>query len=803
MNYLQMLDKGIALLPVWPTGKNPKVKSGTWDTIGGIKGWITSRSEAKKWNTTAWGLRPENGGFAVLDVDRKNGKDGIESLKFAFKDNPAAQDFLTQITSGTFPAWVQTPSGGFHFYFRYEGLPIKKVNLFVGVEFFNANGYVLAPGSIKNDKIYQFYGNMEKAPDVPDFLFTAIKEYQEARAELKKFYSRPTDRRSFGFNPEYEWKRILEALDAGTCEGRQSALFRYSERASSSVYNEETKQEAITYIDIHAGDFLSKPPEAIDKSDPWYSNALRSILNWHETPDSDPFYGCEDTEEMTKEEKKANLKKRKEIQKKIDDKIYQQNLILSSKDRLSDWLYNSLTDKYFMSGFHTLAVSPSAFSKQYAAVIPAKFINNLAHEQEIVKIVYGTTYLPARESEVERLVPFETSSGIRKKYNTYFSPEWPDTNDTRGRDSFLLLADHLFADEEEKKYAIEMLAWMLQNPGKKLMTALLLVGEQGGSGKTIFLETFERLMGKKDHEGITLNVKRLTNNALQDTFTGIFDEACLIHIEELKMKDKVDFVNSMKDKITGASGSMRKMRTDPYMVKNYYNFVASTNYEDALYLDTEDDRRWYMATCHNAALSQDLIEVFSKAQEIDDIDFYASVYKYLKELDTAKVENNRGKSNMTPAKSIMFEKSSSRLDRKVMFAIDDFMPDTELVTVEDIINRIRSEQEFAKMSGYVEDINPGLVEQALKKNDYEQHNAKRREKRIRLTAKGSKKPGRHRVFIHPEFLLDYNSLTWEEFVKKVDVFYHTNDIEKAAAEKRASLLSLQRAVGQDKARVSF
>lgn len=756
MNYLQMLEKNIALLPIWSTGKNPKVKKGSWDTIGGTRGWVKTKEEAEKWKTTAWALRPSNGGWAVLDIDIKNGKDGIESLKTAFANNPAAAEFLKQITTDAFPAYVRTPSGGYHFYFKYDGEPIKKVCLFVGVEFFHGNGYVLAPGSIKNGKPYVFYGDMDKAPELPAFILDAVKDYKKAKEEAAKFYNKTTDKRAFGFCPSYEWGRIVEKINDGSIPGRNAALFMYAMRAAESVYSYETQQEALDYIYEHAAEMIQQLGEQEAQQ------ALRALIGWKETPETSPFYELSIPDDATKEELKEIEKKKKEIQKKIDSRRTTQETVINAKEKLSAWVFDATTDVYFEKGFHKLSVSASAFAKQFAGVIPMDKIQQIAHAYELVEIVHGTTYCPARPEEVERFVMLDNG---RKRYNTYFPPVWPETDSTEGKDAFLALADHIFSSKKEKETVIEMLAWILQNPGEKLLTAVLLVGEQGGTGKTMFLEAFERLVGQKDYEGVTMNSKRLNNKVISENFTGIYDESVLLHIEELKMKDKVDFINEMKDKITSAVSPMRKMRQDAYMVRNYYNFVASTNYEDALFLDTEDDRRWYMATCHTEPLPQSLLDAFKNALETDDQEFYGSIYHHLMNVNTDRVTKNRGKVNKTPAKSIMFEKSSTKIDRKTINEIDDHFAGVILVTAEDIVNNM-------KLSGIpADEINPSLVEMTLKKQGFTQHPDKREEKRIRFVAKGAKKSGRHRVFIHPSAHEKYAAMSWDEFVACVSEHY--------------------------------
>lgn len=80
----------------------------------------------------------EVSGLVVLDVDRKNGKDGLENLLAAGFD-PFAMT----------PVVAKTPSGGLHFFMRYSG-PLKNSAdlLMAGVDVRGDGGYIVLPPSL-------------------------------------------------------------------------------------------------------------------------------------------------------------------------------------------------------------------------------------------------------------------------------------------------------------------------------------------------------------------------------------------------------------------------------------------------------------------------------------------------------------------------------------------------------------------------------------------------------------------------------------------------------------------------------
>lgn len=79
----------------------------------------------------------------VVDIDKKDGRDGFASLR------------RLEAIYGSLPfTWsVRTPSGGRHFYFLYDGPPVKlSADLILpGIDIRCDGGYVIAPPSKRAD----------------------------------------------------------------------------------------------------------------------------------------------------------------------------------------------------------------------------------------------------------------------------------------------------------------------------------------------------------------------------------------------------------------------------------------------------------------------------------------------------------------------------------------------------------------------------------------------------------------------------------------------------------------------------
>lgn len=123
-----------------------------------VKGWqakaTTDKATIRRWwkrHADAMpGLPtgPEND-LAVLDVDRKNGKDGFAALRNLGHD-PADLS----------PAKVTTPSGGQHSLFRWrEGMGNSADGLPAGVDVRGEGGFIIAPGAVSPKGAYTPIGD--------------------------------------------------------------------------------------------------------------------------------------------------------------------------------------------------------------------------------------------------------------------------------------------------------------------------------------------------------------------------------------------------------------------------------------------------------------------------------------------------------------------------------------------------------------------------------------------------------------------------------------------------------------------
>jgi len=126
--------------------------------------------------------------FLALDIDRKPGKpDGLEAFYRMFPRETLPVEL--QELPESFPCYVQTPSGGFHLYFKYEGPELNLRELATGIEI--KEWQITAPGSRRENGEYILHGELDKAPHLYGLIVDAIEETKQRKEHEKVERSKP------------------------------------------------------------------------------------------------------------------------------------------------------------------------------------------------------------------------------------------------------------------------------------------------------------------------------------------------------------------------------------------------------------------------------------------------------------------------------------------------------------------------------------------------------------------------------------------------------------------------------------
>jgi len=217
-----------------------------------------------------------------------------------------------------------------------------------------------------------------------------------------------------------------------------------------------------------------------------------------------------------------------------------------------------------------------------------------------------------------------------------------------------------FCDHRQEVYG-QLLAWLaynVQNPGVKVRWAPILKGVPG-DGKSIITSVLGAAMGERNVSSVGPAVVMNTGG-----FTDWAHGACVISMEELKMDGKQRYViaNAFKDNVTNSRITINRKGKGLLPIINISNFIAFTNFNDAVPLE-ENDRRWFVvfspyscaldcAVANNALTVKELGEKFDKVFSLCQ-QHPGQVRKWLTEMQIPAWFDPNGHAPDTPEKHEM------------------------------------------------------------------------------------------------------------------------------------------------------
>jgi hypothetical protein len=186
------------------------------------------------------------GRFVVVDIDRHYEKaDGLETFYKLWPPEILPAE-LQDISGGSFPCYVQTPSGGFHLYFRYDGPELKLRELATGVE--AIEWQIAVPGSEKETGPYVLHGEFADAPPLYGLLIDRIEEVKQKKEREKAERAKPRTRAAADRPMRYTPRITLDDLAAETvaaCAGHHDRQVSFAGKACRCKFS---GAETLAYV---------------------------------------------------------------------------------------------------------------------------------------------------------------------------------------------------------------------------------------------------------------------------------------------------------------------------------------------------------------------------------------------------------------------------------------------------------------------------------------------------------------------------------------------------------------------------
>lgn len=265
---------------------------------------------------------------------------------------------------------------------------------------------------------------------------------------------------------------------------------------------------------------------------------------------------------------------------------------------LKGWCYVTSTDEFFHHRT-TQKVKPEAFNNMNGRRLmpdedddnpdPAAKARPIMRPQDFalnlhkIQCVSGYRYTPSEPGKI-----YTKKDGLWF-VNTYRA-NFPTPTPEGAEEARKVIDRHmelLIADPNHRRILFDWLAYNVQFPGQKIRWAPLFQGGEG-CGKTFFFELMLAVLG---HGHAKLVNKASISGSWNEWATG----AQVIAIEEIRVvgENKYEIMNKLKELITNNNVPINQRNNDTRTVENTTNYIAFTNFHDALAL-AHNDRRYFV-----------------------------------------------------------------------------------------------------------------------------------------------------------------------------------------------------------------
>lgn len=257
---------------------------------------------------------------------------------------------------------------------------------------------------------------------------------------------------------------------------------------------------------------------------------------------------------------------------------------------LTDWVYLAADERFFSLSTGE-AIGQQAFNNRFARNCPRNEMggripaSTVAFDMVGIPVCYQTMYAPQFPAMFE-------ADGIRY-VNSFIASRLPPAAaeyTAAGTAAINRVIEHLrhvvSYREDQLRLIIDWLAHNVQFPGVKIRFAPLIKGIEG-SGKTFFWKLLQLALGR--------NVKGVSIQELTSDFNAFATGACVRVMEEIRLSghNKHEIVNKIKPLITNDDATVIAKQKSGIDILNVTNYIALTNFEDAVPLD-DNSRRWWV-----------------------------------------------------------------------------------------------------------------------------------------------------------------------------------------------------------------
>lgn len=568
---LEFVNRGFYVFPT--NQKRPVLKD--WPTLASndsatVTNWY---EDEFKW-VDGFGVCPKDTCF-IIDVDVKDGKDGINSLKYLINELGLPRNTLI----------IRTKSGGLHLYYKYPELPegahIKSVAnwklpngvVLDGIDIRGNKGQCIGPSESNNYSIQNDAPLIDAPPSIISYL--------------------PIDKTG-GVKFESGTAGLIDEKAASGIKG-----------VIPDVIEEGSRHETLLSL---TASWARKVP---------YETAQVLLAEAIKRCEGDDI-SVEDYQERLDD---AYAKFRPVIEDKLQWML--DNLVLVNQG-------NRIFDLSLPPNSATLKVEEARLKyKNWVVYTESEAANGdvkvkaepaldkwMAHpdRQDAANIGYKPT---------DSSIFVDGISGM-EYVNSYRKPEIPVVDDITYTDDdvrpFLDLVGFLW--EGNADTMLDICAHLIQRPWFKMHWCPLLITPQEGMGKNVFFKCLSAAIGRWNAG--TVNASQFNksfNTFLIQNLVTVISE-----VQEVNKKERQVMMGKLKNYITESEQPIEGKGNDIYVTEIFTNFIIFSNIIDALYIE-DTSRRFFIHVNHMTPRSPTFYK--SVVDWIDSDDGQIALYNWL------------------------------------------------------------------------------------------------------------------------------------------------------------------------------
>ena len=371
---------------------------------------------------------------------------------------------------------------------------------------------------------------------------------------------------------------------------------------------------------------------------------------------------------------------------------------------MGDTIYNLKTKKYFNKKTKK-SYEKEPYDVKFAhhfpkSTPPSTYFKNHPNKQMAEEEVY--------RPDLHIKDPFVKGADGLYYLNSYIASLIEPIRPTKIKDikPFLDLVEHIIPNEVERKYFLDWLAFIVQNPWKKIKTIPLIYTHEQRMGKGSIFDTMTDILGETN--AIPTDVKGILDKGVT------FAEKQLVLVDECKSSgdwgERRNLKNDLKKIGTETRIQQRKLFVDYQTIETQTCILVFTNEPDALQMEKEDER-FFVVKNENERKPQKFYQDYHKWRQEKGSSY---VYYYLKTRDISKFEP-MAPPPKTKAKEEMQQDDGHPLTLALLDMLNEgvypFTLDTKVIGVTEL-KTYMSKHAKGNLVRYVND--PKVIKKSLK-----------------------------------------------------------------------------------------